>query len=586
MKGTVRVLALLLAVVFVFTSCGGKTTPSESAPDAPVSAAGTPTETKDETDSAASDRAANINPAGEFPIAKEQVELTFAVSEPGDPTDYRTNYFTEQLEELTNVKLNWDYIPGAAFVENVNIMFASGSLPDVLISGVGASSRLDKSRESQLATQGMILPLDELFAEYAPNIEAAFDTQDGLREFLRQPDGKIYNVPTIENAYHSLWSAKYWINDTWLENLGLEYPTNPDELYDVLVAFRDQDPNGNGQQDEIPFSTCKAGNMVALDIFLMNPFTYSPGPDRLYLQDGEVVFTPTQPGYQEGLQYLNKLFSEGLIYGDSFSHDQKTQVAMNENGEDPVLGGWISQHLGYGCDLSVSDKWKQYQSLPPLDGPNPAAPISTYTPYNKYITGHVVLTKDCAEPEAAVRICDYIYTQEGTQGAIVGREGVEWIPAEEGEKGLDGQVAQWKRVNVDDKDPEYQNIKWGQMFPTFRDTDFYSSEAYPQDPYDPEVSPFIGRMVIFQAASREHEAVSQTLESCLPPLAYADDVAAEAVQLKTTIDQYVDEMVAAFTTGNMSPDTDFESFLNELDKMGLPRYLEILQDTYDTTYGS
>ena len=48
------------------------------------------------------------------------------------------------------------------------------------------------------------------------------------------------------------------MNSDWLETLGLEQPTTPEELRTVLEAFKTQDPNGNGKADEIPLSATSA----------------------------------------------------------------------------------------------------------------------------------------------------------------------------------------------------------------------------------------------------------------------------------------------------------------------------------------
>ena len=54
----------------------------------------------------------------------------------------------------------------------------------------------------------------------------------------------------ILSLIHILY--KIWINQTWLDNLGLDVPTTTEELYTVLKAFKENDPNGNGIQDEYP----------------------------------------------------------------------------------------------------------------------------------------------------------------------------------------------------------------------------------------------------------------------------------------------------------------------------------------------
>ena len=72
-------------------------------------------------------------------------------------------------------------------------------------------------------------------------------------------DGHIYAFPWIEELgagkenIHSIDTFP-WINVEWLNNLGLDMPTNAEELKEVLLAFKNDDPNGNGQADEIPLS--------------------------------------------------------------------------------------------------------------------------------------------------------------------------------------------------------------------------------------------------------------------------------------------------------------------------------------------
>lgn len=37
----------------------------------------------------------------------------------------------------------------------------------------------------------------------------------------------------------------------WADNLGLEAPTNVDEVFEMARAFTEDDPDGNGQDDTI-----------------------------------------------------------------------------------------------------------------------------------------------------------------------------------------------------------------------------------------------------------------------------------------------------------------------------------------------
>ena len=92
--------------------------------------------------------------------------------------------------------------------------------------------------------------------KYAPNIKAYFDENPDQRKALEWIDGKIYYIPCIGDGDVSMG---WFIREDWLDNLGLEMPKNVDEYYNVLKAFKTQDPNGNGIDDEIPYFNRNAG---------------------------------------------------------------------------------------------------------------------------------------------------------------------------------------------------------------------------------------------------------------------------------------------------------------------------------------
>ncbi|MFP3340659.1 sugar ABC transporter substrate-binding protein, partial [Micrococcus sp. SIMBA_131] len=66
--------------------------------------------------------------------------------------------------------------------------------------------------------------------------------------------GHIYTLPRAEEAGHGAVPNFMSINKTWLDELGLEMPTTLEKYHDVLIAFKEKDPNGNGKQDEVPLS--------------------------------------------------------------------------------------------------------------------------------------------------------------------------------------------------------------------------------------------------------------------------------------------------------------------------------------------
>lgn len=226
-------LSMFLAAVMlcgVLAGCGG--TQSGSTPASGAQSA-----------SAAGD--SNVNAEG-FPIVNEPITLRGMVALNANVKDWNEHPALKRMEELTGIHIEWECVPDAGFTEKRNLAFASDDLPDIIL-----RAKISPQEEMKYAANGQLVALDE-YLDYAPNLSALIEQDDAIRKGITMPDGHIYSCPQLNKTEGNL-IHHYWINKTWLDNLGLEAPTTVDELYDVLVAFRDNDPNGNGQKDEIPY---------------------------------------------------------------------------------------------------------------------------------------------------------------------------------------------------------------------------------------------------------------------------------------------------------------------------------------------
>lgn len=171
-----------------------------------------------------------------YPIVEEPIQLTaFAYGEPGngDWDDYPV--FAE-LAEKTNVQVDFETVSGDGATEKLNLVLASNKLPDIFFSGL-SSTMINK-----YAGMGLFLPLNDLIDQYAPNIKAVLEERPDIKNAITMPDGNIYSIPAV-NANAGIPTTQLCINKTWLDKLGLEVPTTTDEFYEVLKAFKTQDPN-------------------------------------------------------------------------------------------------------------------------------------------------------------------------------------------------------------------------------------------------------------------------------------------------------------------------------------------------------
>ena len=573
-----RMLALLMSCIMtagVLGGCG-----ADNAKEGSSSAAASATTATIEGSSAEGTENSMFNEPGMLPIVKEPITLT--VFAPANTEgSWEDNAQVKELEEATGIHLEWQTCASSDNVqEKLSTMFASGEMPDIILTGVSSGNRYDKATEQALGEQGLVLSLNDYLDTVSVGYKQAFEEIDGLKEYITTPDGNIYSLPNIDGSLHVQYNMKLWINTQWLDNLGLDMPTTTEEFYEVMKAFKEKDANGNGDpNDEIPLSTVTSGAGTQLDGFLMNPFQLTSETNKLYVDNGKVTFAPAQEGYKEGLKYLNQLYAEGLLNPESFTQDKNNQVNVNEAGDECVIGAFLAQRPGYACDLSTepySKKWEQYQSLAPLAGPDGQC-VASWNPYVMFQSGMTFISSSCTNPEAAFRLLDYISTQ--TYRSSLGIEGVhyELLDAGTTELGLDGETkALYKRTNADTT-----NQSLGQLVALVRTPEFLAAEATNPNPYAEDVKPLNGRQVVMYKASLEHQKVQQSLDSVMPDLYMSQADSSEMSLIKTNVMDTQKEYMVQFITGAKNIDSEWDSYLKALDNVGLARYLELLQKAYD-----
>ena len=177
-----------------------------------------------------------------LPITDETYEFSMMIDDSGYPED---KIIYNMLEEQTNVHVNLNLAPYALQVEKLGIALNTGDYADVIAGWLlGTKDIIDLGMGDQT-----FLPLEDLIAKYAPNIEEVLNIP-GVRDSMTLPDGHIYCIPYVVGEPEATF--KPYINQVWLERVGMAMPTTPEELKAVLIAFRDQDANGNGDpSDEI-----------------------------------------------------------------------------------------------------------------------------------------------------------------------------------------------------------------------------------------------------------------------------------------------------------------------------------------------
>lgn len=407
-KKAKSILSLCLAAVILTSTLAGCSSDPQK-----DSTTGNPSSTATDTSTASKDSGAsntpkvsdNFNPTG-LPILKEPDTFKAIISQQSTKVAAKDKECVIQTAKDTNVNFEITEIPEANMKEKVGIMFASGDLPDVFLSDIDVATQWE-----QLA------PIDELITAFAPNVVKLFEDRPEYKQILKAPDGKIHFLPGGDEAYMNQLDRQQWINQVWLDKLNLKVPTTTDELYTVLKAFKDNDPNGNGKKDEIPFSFYGITDWATGLGNMFGSFGTLDGPGHVYVKEGKVIFAPEEQAYYDAMVYFNKLFKEGLIDPEAFTQSLEQYNAKGK-GKD-VFGSVI----GYRANSVLGLEQKEnFAGVLPLKGANGSQ--MTMANYINQLTGFQITTA-CKQPEALVRYYDYV--NSSTEMALLWGRGKENI---------------------------------------------------------------------------------------------------------------------------------------------------------------
>ncbi|MCI8624589.1 MAG: extracellular solute-binding protein [Provencibacterium sp.] len=579
-----KIMAALLAAALssaLFAGCsGGESSASSSGAAAPASSAPASSAAGS---SSASEAAApafdfpdadNVNPKGEFPIVKEPIELKIAMPQNARISDYDDNQYTKMIEEKSGIDMVFDLLPAKDTASKVKLLFASDDLPEVFM-GVGGSQGMDTASIMEYADQGMIIPLNDYIDAYGDEIFNLWEEAEdkNVRNLMTFADGNIYSLVKYSEQYVNLYNQRCYIYGPWLEKLGLEPATTTDEFADILRAFKSNDLNGNGKADEIPFidSVNAAGELPQAVLFLMNSFIFYDTTHHMTVENGTLTPAFTQPAFKDGLAYMHMLVEEGLFDPISFTQDN-AQLKAIINQDDPLVGSYVHQVRTTVTDIT-SDRSRDLVAQPPLKGPNgvnwmPATPPVPQQVYQ--------ITKDCKNPAAAFRLGDMMMNKEISVNARYGFEGTDWKKPEAGALGYNGEPAVRELIQ-DVWGMSSQNTHWQWPNPGFMKYGTHEGLAWDGD--EKEYNYFqLQYGLKYVKGLQPEESLPQTLIMTAEEM---DEFSVLQPQIKT----YMQENVTKFIVGDRSLD-EWDAYVAEYDKMGIDRYVAILQSAYERTTGN
>lgn len=459
----------------------------------------------------------------------------------------------KKAAELTNISLK-SVVPKTttSSTEAFNLMMAGGELADLIFA---QSIYIQK-----YSSEGAFMPLNELIDKYAPNIKREIETNEAFRKAVTSEDGNIYYVVQAQKLSEnsditSTTNQGYFIRKDWLDKLGMEIPTTMEEYTDVLRAFRDNDLNGNGKKDEIPFFANTA------EEFLRIPVNYYGGRINWYVDDdGKVGLGQYDPIYKEGIKLAAQWYKEGLVDTEIFTRGSKARDILLGNNQGGALRGAFDSTAAYNDKLKETiDGFNLVPMLPPK---NINGKIFEETSTSIGVAGNFggfAISYQNKHPEETMKYLDFWFGETGSRLAEFGVEGeqydmVDGLPVlkESVVNGGDPAVSQLRAVGAQQLIPYYD-----------------TREARRQ--WTNEIA---------LEGTKQYEE-SGCIADSFPTLTFTVDESETIDAMLGSIVTYMSEMQQKWVLGESDIEAEFDNYRDKLKAMGIEECIAAYQSAYD-----
>jgi putative aldouronate transport system substrate-binding protein len=462
-------------------------------------------------------------------------------------------WFYQELEKKTGIHIEWEPVKDTDWQTRTNLMFASGDMPDLILSG-------ELDIEEYGVTQGLLVPLDDYIKDNMPNYYSRLYMNEANKA-LPASNGKMYWIGGLiaQNVNHD---GNHYINKAWLDKLGLAVPQTIDELTQVLIAFRDRDPNGNGKKDEIPFS---AADLIHQTQGVYTHFANFGVPLQRFvyaaIQDNDkLIFPGYMEGFRPALEWLAMCYREGLLDMESITQDSNawgTKMNANQVGYTTYL-----RLINTALTPEVAS---QFESIVP-----PASQYGVSVP--RLLEVPTIAATITAANKHVAESLQWLDAQLETETMMIAYNG----PLNPG-----GPIDPTIKLNDAGK---YEIVYVPENNGLYKYVPVYHAQFFAPGDYYFNIFELPPHRIERFNTSKQYEDANVLesrsftyLQRLIKP---NSDDATEMSRLYNEIDKLMRESISGFIRGGVT-NANWQTFLNSSKAVGVDRYIELLQKSYD-----
>lgn len=454
---------------------------------------------------------------------------------------WESNLFFERMAKRTGVQLTLkQYSDKDEWAKAKQAMLQGGEMPDVLF-----KAEMTVSETQALYEAGKLIDLKPYIAAHMPNLASLLAAHPEWEKAITLENGAIAALPMINELQSN---NAMWINGTWLDTLGLSAPTTAEELTEVLRAFRDKDPNGNGKKDEIPVTFMGMWDLR----YLGHAFGLVANDYYVYQDEaGQVQSILTKDENRAFLTWLNQLWQENLLSHQGFTTADSLRIITDKDAK-----------MTYGLMLAPTPlslvpaaALEQYDLLMPLVHNGKQIYRDTLGDVTR---GTFAVTSACSDPVAVLKWADYLYSEEGCVLAQAGEEDVDFA------RNADGS---WYWISAAEEVTAYVmphvTIADGGMMPGYVPIDFQLS-------FEEATTLRVVKQLL---------ALKDTTVAPVPMVTLNAATRARLNEVHASLATYAEVAMIRFVTGEVElTDENWNTFCQTVTDLGLGEVISIWQD--------
>lgn len=478
------------------------------------------------------------------------------------PIDFLESGIMKEIEEKNGINIEWEVYYDANWSEQKSLILASGDLPDAFLGSITLNaSDMAQNKEN------FVELTDLINEENMPNLTRAFEEDPELKAVCTGRDGKIYSLPKKLPLRPEVCGDIFYINKEWLDNLGLSVPTTYTELEEVLEKFITEDADKDGDpNNEIGYSNSASSALLSGDLrTILSPFGTMVSRANNYMGlngNGEPVFMPAQENYKESVVWMHELWEKGILDPEYFTQDS----SMYNSKLQSEGGAKVGLYHAWTADAMAGINADQFVALEAVAGPDGNHYVENASNFLDIADRELVITKECENPEQLLAWADDFYTDLASMQTMYGSISDGCIT----DNG-DGTYSVNEPEDGSSLDTKAWSYSLREFGPKYMSPEFYDKVSLPETQ---------GDGIKLKEDEINGKYVTDDKNTGFPMVQYTDEEQDRLTTLGTDIYKYCEAQYAHWVVDG-GIEEEWDSYLEQLDAMGLQELIEIQETAYE-----